>query len=259
MFELLSNSNLDVLILSFIPATFYSMIFYMSSPLKSIDLKKGLLYFLLGSISILFVHTAHAIFPNWRLSLSEDLDLSIFLYAFIQVALLEELAKFTAFRLTEKVDTSTKRRHPVATMFYSMAVALGFSVLETFGYALRVGDIALATRAFTAIICHMVAGMGIGYFIALGRSNFRLGTHSALDLALNKRKKLKLFVYSSLGILFATFYHGLYDQNLMSYSKSTFMFMVFTLGLGLWICYKMFAHLNKIHTEELEDDRKRRT
>lgn len=258
MFEILSNSNLDVLLLSFIPAAFYSMIFYMSSPFKSIDLKKGLLYFVLGSISILFVHIAHAIFPNWRAAMSVDPDLALFFFAFIQVALLEEVAKFTAFSLTDAGRPKSKKDHPVAIMFYSMAVALGFSVIETFNYGLRLGDSVIVVRAFTAIFCHMVAGIGMGYFIALGRSKFRLGTHSALDIALNKRRKLKLGVYSLLGIIFATFYHGLYDHNLMTYSNASFPLMVFILGLGIWICYKMFDHLNKIHKEEVENERTRR-
>jgi RsiW-degrading membrane proteinase PrsW (M82 family) len=247
--DVFKHGNLGLLIGSFIPAALYALLVYFTSPYKSINLKRGFLYMIMGTMSVFFVLAIHTIFPNWRVPISDDFDLSLFFFAFIQVALLEELCKYFSFKLITNVrgETSRESDHPAASLYYSMMVALGFGFAETFHYSLYYGDGVIVVRAFTAILAHMLCGLFIGYFYALGRTNYRLGIHSTIDAVFKKRKMLKRLSFTIFGIFVATFFHGLYDYNLFNMTDSSISIMILILIGGLVGAMAGARHLNRIY------------
>src|SRR3989304_1418082 len=214
--DLFSNSNIFLLLASFIPAFLYSLLIYVTGPYKSINFRKGLLYMMIGTISVFFIFVIHIIFPQWRVPVSDDYITALLVFAFIQVSLTEEFSKFVSFKLINgaRGSNSCAADHPLATMYYSTMVALGFGFAETFHYAMTYGSQVVIIRAFTAILAHMLCGLFMGYFYSLGRTDFRLGLHSALDIFLNKRKRIKAAAFTLAGVIVASVFHGMYDYNL---------------------------------------------
>lgn len=238
------ENNILLFILSFLPSLFYAGIIYWSYPKKTINLKLAFLHFLMGALSVSGVMTFHWIFPTWRdvSLLATGFAGATLLTAFVEVALLEEGLKLLFYRLTEIYRK--KVAMPLSTMFYAMCVSSGFAVVENIHYISNMGESVGWGRATTAIVVHMVLGLMLGYFISMGT-----------------RYKMK-WLYRSLGLLFVTAYHGLYDYNLMIAQKYLpFMNFPVPTGMGIpsWIVIIsgllivliMFIHLRWIKTKKL--------
>ena len=128
-------------------------------------------------------------------------------------------------------------------MFYVMCVSAGFAVVENMVYAWRFGPDVLWVRAASAIILHMLAGLIMGYFIALG-------------VYIKKRR----YLYRILGLMSAIFIHGLYDFNIMigyrEYYLNTGQIIQmptgigvnnwYVLGPGVIVVLIMYIHLRKL-------------
>ena len=137
--------------------------------------------------------------------------LAIFIFAFFQVAFFEELSKWFALRVgySARGDTRNGKDSPFAVMFYSVMIAVGFAVFENINYVGRAlwGDLQgidpnemLIIRSINSVVIHMLSGLFMGYFIALGRRYKNIFKHAG---------------YTIFGLFFATMFHGLYDFNLM--------------------------------------------
>src|ERR1022692_3132602 len=138
MFE---SNNIYYFLIALIPALVYSFMIYLSSRYKSISLKRGISYLILGGLSVTFVNIVHFIFPmwlSWNIS-SQSALFAVLFKVIIQVALLEEMCKYLSFRsiksLRHRMDL--KRDKPVATMFYACMVSVGFAVIENIYYAVE--------------------------------------------------------------------------------------------------------------------------
>lgn len=222
-----SNNNILAFLLSVLPALAYGFFIFAHAPKKSIHLSKLWIYTIIGFLSITFFHFFIFIFPDFQkplfreflgvafldnklINIFVDTPLSVFFFAFVQVALLEELCKWTAFKSGDLIrGKNALRDHPYAIMFYTAMVAAGFAVIENTDYAIRAmkggfgSDISmvyvLSIRNITSVIIHMICGIIMGYYIALGA----------------KSLKADRIRFNIIGIVSAMILHGIYDFCLM--------------------------------------------
>lgn len=223
MFE---NNNLWLLLFSVLPAIVYSYIIYKKAPEGVVRKKLMWSYIAFGLVSIQILHIIHFIFPNIHNHIEtmlvsnvflngEILEIpttwAIFVFAFFQVAFIEEFSKWITLKIGNLIRGNSKNRKDsaFAVMFYSIMIAVGFAAYENIHYVGRTlwGDLKghdpnqmLIVRSLNAVTTHMISGLFIGYFIALGREC---------------RHILKRIGYTALGLITATAFHGLYDFNLM--------------------------------------------
>lgn len=245
-------SNLKFCMMAIIPALFYASIIYASSRYKSIDIKKGLIYLILGAISVTFVTAFQFTFPyfqEWNLSETHPVYSMLFKFIF-QVALLEEMSKFISYKFIDSIRDGIHKDKPVATMFYACMVSAGFAVVENLHYVMIYynqidpGDL-LLTRAITAVIAHMLCGLFMGYFIALGNVSNTNNDLSFFTLMFRKYKNIKATIFTVLGLLVAVTYHGIYDF-LLSLNMQPFNILF----LGLLIAFFMHKKLNNISNDK---------
>jgi len=256
--------GLSVLLLSLLPAVIYILVIYVTVPYKKINLTTAFAYLFVGFMSVGFLKYMWMAFPSLT-TLAESVTNPIFdpfrfyhYYYFLQVALLEELSKVAIFFLIERYrrKSSSVKDHPIATMFYMGMVALGFAVIENIHYGMMYGDGVLYWRAITSVIGHMVFGLFMGYWIAMGRMGARFYDRSLFDIVINKRKRIRNVVYTIFGISAATILHGIYDLHLQFNGQSgitgIYILLVFSL-LGVYWCFKNLNRLYKIKQEKLRE------
>lgn len=235
------ENNLIPFIMTFAPALVYAYVVYRSFK-RTASLKVSFLYFLMGALSVTAVMAFHWILPWWTQVWHGDFVTAAAIFAFYQVALVEESVKLLFYRFTDMY----RKRLPglFGTMFYTMSVSLGFAVVENMTYAWQMGDDVLATRAVSAVILHLMSGLMMGYFITIGRYR-------------DQR------LYWSLALIVPTLFHGLYDFNIMVQNMVTPFGMVIPTGLGIplgWtligggiMVYMMYRHVYRIRKKLLED------
>jgi len=238
MFE---DNNLILFLMCIVPIVFYSIVIFSNSPVFSIRFKASLHYLLIGLLSVTVLHFIHFLFPHlndifFKINLG-DFAIndkyfevyqrtfgSIILFAFVQVALMEEISKWAAFKFTNFIRGNRKknRDHPYAIMFYSALISASFAVVENIQYAQRamVGEFGqdvtpeniLIIRAVTSVIIHMSCGLFMGYYIALSKG----------------AKIIRKILYNIIGISAATFVHGVYDLNWMKPGAEKDYYEIFT-------------------------------
>lgn len=227
MFE---NNNVISFIFTFLPAFIYSFVLYLTIPAKTIKWRIASLFFLMGLLSTILVNAVHFTFPNWDSPITTSLILGLFITAFVKVGILEEVCKFIMFKLTEWYRNKKYFDHPDAIMFYAMSVSCGFAVSENILYAQIYGGWVLITRSFSSVLIHMICGLTMGYFVALGRTN----------TAQNYKRRMMLTTV--LGVCVASLYHGLYDFNLFVGGPFASYISNGILTVGILISYLMTTH-----------------
>ena len=168
------------LLISFIPVLAYILIIWSTTPWGSINLKTALRYFVTGIMSIGILLIWFDLFPNWQQPLLFLGTTGIYVMAFIQVALVEELSKYTSFRIGEKIrgKCKTKNDLPIGTMFYCGISALGFSFIENVEYATKYGGDVIISRSITAMMIHFLCGLIMGYWLSTSRIPSKLENRS---------------------------------------------------------------------------------
>jgi len=225
MFE---DNNLWFFLFAVVPAILYSLFIYHRAPKGVVKKRPMWSYIIIGLLSIQILKMIHFLFPHIHtytemhqvfydigdskvVMVEEPTIWAILVFAFFQVAFFEEISKWFAFRVGNAVrgDTRDGRDSAFAVMFYSVMIAVGFAVFENILYVGRVlwGDLQgvdpnemLMVRSINSVVVHMLSGLFMGYFIALGRRCKNVFKHAG---------------YTLLGLLAATLFHGLYDFNLM--------------------------------------------
>jgi len=230
MFE---NNNVIAFIFTFLPALIYSFVLYITIPANTIKWRIASLFFLMGLLSTILVNAVHYTFPNWDSPISTSVVIGLLVTAFIKVGFLEETCKFVMFKLTEWYRNKKYFDHPDAIMFYAMSVSCGFAVSENILYAQIYGGWVLFTRSFTAVLIHMICGLMLGYFVAIGRIIKRTN---------RKNKKRTMILYTLFGIGIASIYHGVYDFNLFVGNALVNYISYFILSVGLAMSYLMTTH-----------------
>jgi len=255
--------GLSILLLSLLPAVAYILIIYLTVPYKTINLKTAFVYLFVGFMSVGLLKYFWVLYPEWH-SIAEftsgtnpELDPFIYFdhFYFVQVAFIEEMAKLGIFLMIDRYRRNTQnvKDHPLAIMFYMGMISLGFAVIENVQYGIMFGDTALYWRSITAVIGHMVFGLFMGYWIAMGRMGKRFYDRSLFDIVINKRKRLRNVIYTFIGIGAATILHGVYDLHIQFNGHEgitgTYMLLIFSV-LGAYWC---FRHLTRLYNEKQKE------
>lgn len=157
----------------------------------------GLLFvaFLLGIVSIVPALIGGAIGEHLGVGTSINIFMTA-IYAFIVVALSEELAKFIFLRgyLFRKPDFN----EPFDGIVYAVMVGMGFAAFENIVYVAGGGLEVALLRMFTAVPAHAAFGVIMGYYVGMAKFDER------------NRNKLLLK-----GLFWAVIAHGAYDFFLM--------------------------------------------
>lgn len=266
------DSHIILFLLCLFPVVLYSIIIFFNSPSFSIRFKTSFTYLYTGLLSITLLQFIFFIFPHvhdvffketiQQFSLSQGRFevytktlTSLFFFAFIQIAFLEEISKWIAFKCTDYMRGKRRKNldHPYAIMFYSVLTSAAFSIVENIQYAQRAmcgefGNITaegvLVTRAVTSVVIHMVCGLFMGYYMSRSKGE----------------GMIKKVFYNALGILSATFIHGIYDMNWLKPGTekdyynilgiplhiSSMIIIIFSITIGFF----MANHLRNIQTKK---------
>ena len=204
MLDLLRDNNLPQFLLCFFPILIYAILIYLTLPKGSVSIRSCTLYFFLGFLAAQGVMIFNNIFPNWHSTpiYRDDLNISLLLFAIIQVGLLEESMKLLCFWLSEKYRETKEKLTPVGIMFLCICVSCGFAVCEDLDYLNQMSHV-LWVRAFSALIGHMLFGGVSGYFLGV--------------LYIKKAEIwFRKLPYLIAAIVLSALIHGLYDYAFMS-------------------------------------------
>ena len=195
----------------------------------------------------------------------ERMDLPVFLTSilsvFIAIALVEEILKYLVIR--EKVLKNSEFDEPIDAMLYMIISALGFAALENILVMFSLGPDFLigktlgvsAFRFLGATFLHTLCSGMIGFFLAL---------------SLLKTKSRTMLLW--LGLIGATFFHGLYNFSVINpeliykplnsimevKGNMTLLLPVIILsGLGLFVFWG-FGYLKKLKSVCLLNKKRRR-
>jgi RsiW-degrading membrane proteinase PrsW (M82 family) len=126
---------------------------------------------------------------------------SLFINAFIVVALTEEVCKFVLLRIL----FYRKRffSEPISGIVYAVMLSLGFAFTESIFYILGSQNVFVTAvvRSFTAVPAHFIFAVFMGYY--MGRAKFTY---------MHKRTMLVV-----LGLILAVLGHGFYDFFLLAW------------------------------------------
>ncbi len=202
----------------------------------------------MGFCSVTLLHFIYLLFPpdKW-------LYFSAFKKYFYVVALREETAKFLAFLLLVKYGIK-RRLQPISYMLLSASVGLGFAIEENMIYYQKYGEQVLLVRQVTSTLAHMFFGGFAGYWFALGKLNTGLfGARSTLGTILKSFPKVKLFLYSIVGLLIAVVYHGLWNYGLSTAGLAANSLMIFMIFMGLFLFHLLSKNLIKGFREKAKE------
>lgn len=251
---MLNSSTIWILIITCIPIFLYSYLVYFLIPNKFVSIKRARRYFITGLMSPMIVLLFHFVFPEWLSEQSNNLMTSIFILAFIQIAFLEEFTKYIIFWWIGKERYSERYDLPIAIMFYTMMISLGFAITENIIYLISAQRELLSqqtiigidmqinselfylikSRSLTAVVAHMICGVIMGNFLVKAH-------HIKYQEPQNKISKYK---YVLLAIITAALFHGIYDYNLIiPYNIYENQFSYTILIFGLIICWNIIDKL----------------
>lgn len=259
------------ILMCLIPSLIYLGILFLTTPYKSWNFSRGLSYMNAGIISVPILIMISLIFPFWQelYLFPSDSLVQILLKSFVQIAFLEEFFKYLFFIIfRKKIMPTVDKQHPLAIMIYSGAVALGFAIAENLLYVIQYGHEVLYWRAFSAVVLHLCCGLMIGYFISLSIHKYKVTTNpiksisgrSIMDVFMTKSIRLRNFIYLMTGLFMATFFHGLYDFNLISVhsyggtftdGNLSYSIQLVILTVAIYIVRKMIMHLVKLNRSQI--------
>ena len=175
--------------------------------------------FILGILScfiVAFVSTKLSDYlPFMQGNLEDKSFFSILLYAFLGVALIEELCKWIMLYLKGYKNDEYDELYDI--IVYSVFVSLGFAFFENILYVINTQSIKIALiRAVSAIPGHACDAIFMGYYLNLAK---------IYETSKEKKLEKKNIILS---ILIPTILHGIYDFCLMSGIKIlTLVFIIF--------------------------------
>ncbi|BDS11969.1 PrsW family intramembrane metalloprotease [Aureispira anguillae] len=125
----------------------------------------------------------------------KSLDMKVVaFYAFVAVALSEELAKYIFLRCY--IYRKEAFNEPMDGIVYAVVIGMGFAIVENILYVIDGGIQAALVRMFTAVPGHATFGVIMGYYVGLAKFEPR------------KNQSIKLHLQ---GVLLAIGVHGTYD------------------------------------------------
>lgn len=159
------------------------------------------------------------IIPFLSSSLSEMNFLQVLFYAFIGVALIEELCKWVMVRFLGYNHKEFDEIYDI--IVYSIFVSLGFAFVENIIYIMSSVKLSTAIlRAISAVPSHACDAIFMGYYLSIAKQ------YSERN---NKDLEKKNMILS---IVVPTILHGIYDFCIMSgYTVLLFVFLIFVIFL----------------------------
>lgn len=258
--------------MSLLPSVLCLLVFKVLTPIKSWSFKKSISYLFFGICSPLVLILLYNFFPSLYgiYKLSDVVTTQLLLMSFIQIALLEEVVKFVSFvtynKFFNKIEKDT---HPLSIMMYSGATSLGFAFIENVKYGMDYGLENVYWRSVTSVLMHLSFGMMMGYWISLSKFNYNIKINpmgsrnniSIFERYMKNNPKLRMVFYSIIGIITATFFHGLYDMNFLgvhqftvsqSEFNSTWTTQLIIMIFSFYVTKKMSDHLIRLNDNRLK-------
>ena len=159
----------------------------------------------------------------------------VFLYAFVGVALVEELLKGLAFFVYP--FRSRNLDEPFDGVVYMVIVSMGFAAVENMNYVLTYGIETGLLRGLTAVPAHVTFGIISGYYF--GRAKFEPNRRIALIL---------------IGFLAAILFHTLYDFMILQ-DFSQYLMLGSAVGVYLLAVLGFFMVRNALHFSPHKQDK----
>jgi RsiW-degrading membrane proteinase PrsW (M82 family) len=184
---------MSLIALAISPGLLLLHFFYVRDLHERESVRRVLIVFLLGILAVIPAIILESLFTvpvEWGFT-------GVAISAFLLVALPEEISKLWLFRLAVEKHGSYDEVYD--GIIYMVAISLGFATVENIMYVLSSGQDGLAVavmRAILAVPGHTLWAVMMGYYLGLARFG-------------NTGRSPRLLVY--IGLLLATFWHGLYD------------------------------------------------
>jgi RsiW-degrading membrane proteinase PrsW (M82 family) len=245
------TNNIFILIFALLPIIFYVYLVYFMIPKTYVSLDRARRYLISGLMSPFLIFLVYFLLPNWANPIGKNEILNIAFFSIVQIGILEELSKYIIFQWVSSERLSQKNDLPIATLYYSLMVALGFALTENISYLITlyqsksfdpmISQVQLNNsmlemafnRSFTAVVMHMICGITMGYFLSIYNEK-------------NKKNKIENdhLKYIIFGVLIASLYHGIYDLNLMLPENNYKLFFTAIIVIfGTIISYFMISKL----------------
>jgi protease PrsW len=122
--------------------------------------------FLLGVLACVPAYIFERIGETWSQTIDNSL-LQTFFFAFVAVAMTEEICKYIFLRLycfNHKAFTE-----PLDGIVYSVMVSMGFAAFENIVYGISNDKLIMLVRVFTAVPAHAAFAVIMGYHLGLSK------------------------------------------------------------------------------------------
>ena len=220
-----------LLFLAVLPVVLILMFVYKKDKEKEpISLLIG--FFALGIFSCFLVLNVSDILSLFMPFMDKELTnmtfTEVFIYAFICVALTEEVCKWVMVYYKGYNHREFDELYDI--LVYSIFVSLGFAFFENILYVFNLGTISAAIlRAVSAIPGHACDAVFMGYYLSLAKQS----------KLLKKPSKEKKYLWMS--VLIPALLHGIYDFCLMSGK------IIFVLVFLVFVVYLYIVSISKLN------------
>ncbi|NLK86129.1 MAG: PrsW family intramembrane metalloprotease [Clostridiaceae bacterium] len=225
-----------LLALAIAPSIAILVFIYTKDKYDKEPLKFLLLLFGLGCLTVIPACILELVIQGFA-GFNESLP-SVLVEAFLGVALIEEGVKYFVLRLA-----AGKRCRHFNQMYdgivYAVYVSLGFATVENILYVFQGGLTTGIMRALTAVPCHAITAVAMGYYLGIGR--FRVDSRD--------RKK-----YMALSFIVPVILHGIYDFLVLSGNTILILifipFVIFMYIFAFKKIKRLAAHNHMVRDEE---------
>jgi len=232
----MNYSLIVYIILGIIPSSVW-LLYYLKKDLHPEPKKQILIIFLWGAfitIPVFFVQygaTKLLEFTNF------SVPIKTILQWFVVIAFTEELFKFLVVRI--KIIGNSVLDEPLDLMLYMVVSALGFAAIENILYLLTpTGQMSIDDVISRTLIIFFIRFVGSTFLHTLCSSI--LGYSLAMSICNPNRK----YAYIILGIVIATFFHGLY--NLSFIRLTSYVQLAIPASILVILAVAVFIGFNKL-------------
>ena len=226
---------LSLLALAIAPGAVIVYFVYSKDKYDREPLKNLVISFFLGMASILpAIYFESSLQPRVASLLPGNTLLYNAVYAFLGVALIEELCKYCMLRFYAYPHKDFNE--PLDGIIYSVLISMGFATIENIDYVLRFGFMTGVLRMFLSVPAHAAFGVLMGYHVGVAKFAPKHSTTHIIK-----------------GIVLAVFFHGAFDFFLfLQDSPQVKQYVSNSLLLAgaivsYWIALRMSLRSIKIH------------
>lgn len=217
--------------LSLLPSILLGNYIYKNDKVEKEPTKLLVGCFIGGVISGIVVILMYLLGFNYQMNPNDQV--SILIYSFITVSLIEELAKFLLlYFITYK---NKEFNYMYDSVVYASFLGLGFAIFENLIYILGSYDLlTIFVRGFVTLPAHIFFGIFMGYYLGLSKK---------CEIEGKRKDKFK---YLILALLVPVLLHGFFDYCLFTGDVLTsILFVIFVLVLYI-ASFNKVKELSKI-------------